>query len=73
MNEVRNPGGNGPDDFQGKDMFDPGGTAPGGMDPGGLETDWGGSDEKINRGNRGMLIAFLLVLAAGVFCFYLLS
>jgi HEAT repeat protein len=65
MNEVRNPGGNGPNDFQGNDMFAPGGAEPGGMDPGGLETDWGGSDEKINRGNRGMLIAFLLVLAAG--------
>lgn len=80
MNEVNNPGGNGPNDSQDNDMFapggqesggaTPGGAAPGGMNPGGmgpsgLDEDWGAGDEKINRGNRGMLITFLLILAAG--------
>ncbi len=67
MNEVNNPNGNGPNNIQNNNMFAPnaGGMTPGGMDPGGMDTDWGGGDDKINRGNKGMLIAFLLVLAAG--------
>ncbi len=55
----------------------PGGMAPGGLNPSqglGLDSGMGsdmdmgvdlGPDEKINRGNRGMLIAFTLILAVG--------
>jgi len=60
MNEVNNPGEVG-SNSQGGPSFPQGGMQP--QPPMDLGEDWG--DEKINRGNRGMLIVFLLVLAAG--------
>lgn len=64
MNEVYNPGEGGTETKNNTSI--PGGFPP---DPMG-DDDWGGG-EKINRGNRGMLIAFLLIVAAaGVFAFF---
>jgi HEAT repeat protein len=63
MNEVNNPGEIGPGS-QGAPSFPQGGG--GGLQPQppmDLGEDWGA--QKINRGNRGMIIVFLLILAAG--------
>ena len=65
MNEVYNPGELGSQ--TNGNMSSPGGFPP--PDPM-MGDDWGG-DEKITRGNRGMLIIFLLIVAAGaVFAFF---
>jgi HEAT repeat protein len=61
MNEVNNPGEVGPDS-QGMPSFPQGG---GFQQPMPMDLGDDSGDEKINRGNRGMLIVLLLLLAAG--------
>ncbi len=62
MNEVKNPG-EVAEEMEDQDMIP---EAPEPADVGYDENhDWGSGDEKITRGNRGMLVAFLLLLVVG--------